>query len=714
MALEKLGPYRLEKLLGRGGMGAVYVGVHEETGQRAAVKLLADHLAQDSTFRERFQREIETLKRLLHPNIVQLYGYGQQDGHWYYAMELVEGRSLQDELNAGRRFTWREAARIGIAVAQALKHAHDRGIVHRDLKPANLLIDAQEHVKLADFGIARLYGNQGVTMEGGVIGTVDYMAPEQALGKPPTARCDLYALGGVLYTLLTGRPPLGRRSVVELLAALPHEQPVPVRRLAPETPEEFERIIHQLLEKDPQKRIPTALAVANRLRAMEHALSLETRVLEGDEDIPPEQPAIPDEGMPSAARTVPDVPADQGTALFPQDGSTQSTQATVPDEEYQLAPEEATLAASQQLGGPSSGTRPATNVGQAAAVGSRQLATRKGQLATPPNAGDPQAQHDLTQASRFTTVSLAELHGKCESEESPWRSWALAGLVLVAGGVIFAGALWLALRPPSADQLYARLQAAAEAGSGEALLPVEGDLRRFLELYPQDSRAAQVQAYLNDLESYRLQRRMLQEARRGRLAGEGTSAVQRALVEALALSPSDPPAALARLEAIVTVYDAPAGPEASPEAGADERRYLDLVRQEIERLRPIVAALVASQRSAIQTQRQRIEDLADRDPEQAARIARGLVVLYGDKPWAADLIAPLREGNFARQRPLQPSEAPPRPAAGHPPPAPQARPTAELESSAPADPPSQPPEQAHSVEEIRNESLGAGRPAGVP
>ncbi|HMC09979.1 MAG TPA: serine/threonine-protein kinase, partial [Pirellulaceae bacterium] len=246
MPPEKLGPYKLERLLGRGGMGAVYVGLNEATGERAAVKILTGHLADDQNFRERFKQEIETLKRLLHPHIVQLHGYGEEDGNLYYVMELVEGRSLQDELATGRRFNWRDVTRIGIAVAQALKHAHDRGIIHRDLKPANLLIDAQDHVKLADFGIAKLYGGTNVTAAGGMLGTADYMAPEQASGKPVTSRCDLYALGSVLYALLTGKPPFAARTMVEVIAALQSEPPVPVSRLAPETPEAFDKIILQL------------------------------------------------------------------------------------------------------------------------------------------------------------------------------------------------------------------------------------------------------------------------------------------------------------------------------------------------------------------------------------------------------------------------------------------------------------------------------------
>ena len=168
-------------------------------------------------------------------------------------------------------------------MAQALKHAHDRGIIHRDLKPANLLIDEQDHVKLTDFGIAKLYGGTSVTADGGVLGTADYMSPEQADGKQITSRCDLYSLGSVLYALLAGRPPFAGKTVVQVITALKNDQPVPLRRLAPDTPDELENIVLQLLEKDPQKRIPTALVLANRLKAMEHALSVDTRVIQPDE-----------------------------------------------------------------------------------------------------------------------------------------------------------------------------------------------------------------------------------------------------------------------------------------------------------------------------------------------------------------------------------------------------------------------------------------------
>ena len=211
---------------------------NEETGERAAVKVLSGHLADDAGFRERFKHGGRNAQAAAAPEHRAAFGYGEEDGHLFYVMELVKGRSLQDELAAGRRFTWREVARIGIAVAQALKHAHDRGIIHRDLKPANLLIDEQDHVKLTDFGIAKLYGGTSVTADGGVLGTADYMAPEQADGKQITSRCDLYALGSVLYALLDGPAAVrGQDDRAGDHGPARTSTPVPVRRLAPDTPD---------------------------------------------------------------------------------------------------------------------------------------------------------------------------------------------------------------------------------------------------------------------------------------------------------------------------------------------------------------------------------------------------------------------------------------------------------------------------------------------
>jgi serine/threonine protein kinase len=268
MELDCLGPYQLVRKLGRGGMGVVYEGVDVETGQRAALKVLSAPLSEDQDFRIRFETEIETLRRLKHPNIVRLFGFGQQEGLLFYAMELVDGPSLEAELRRGRRFGWQEAAQIGLQICRGLRHAHDRGIIHRDLKPGNLLLAADGTVKLADFGIAQLFGRTRVTAVGSVVGTLDYMAPEQAQGSLVDARADLYSLGAVLYTLLSGRPPLHAKTLSEMLEKLYRTRPEPIRRLAPEVPEAFEQLLEQLLEKEPQRRMATAQATARRLETL--------------------------------------------------------------------------------------------------------------------------------------------------------------------------------------------------------------------------------------------------------------------------------------------------------------------------------------------------------------------------------------------------------------------------------------------------------------
>ena len=273
MQLTRLGPYEIGKPLGKGGMGSVYAATDTQTGQRVAIKALTPHLAAAEGFRERFEAEIESLKTLKHDGIVRLFGYGEEDGVLFYSMELVEGISLEDELKAGRRFNWREVSNIAIQLSLALKHAHDHGIVHRDIKPANILLYGDERVKLADFGIARLFGTTSLTTAGGVLGTADYMSPEQAEGRPVTARCDQYSLGGVMYALLAGRPPFRAKNLPQMLQLQRFANPEPVRRYAPDTPEQLEQVIMQLLAKDPANRFPNTQVLARHLQAMVMALS---------------------------------------------------------------------------------------------------------------------------------------------------------------------------------------------------------------------------------------------------------------------------------------------------------------------------------------------------------------------------------------------------------------------------------------------------------
>ena len=188
-------------------------------------------------------------------------------------MELVPGSSLEEELGRGRDFSWREVTRIGIETARALRHAHDRGVIHRDIKPGNLLMTAEGQVKLSDFGIARFFGGSLHTVAGSLLGTAEYMSPEQAEGRPVGPRSDLYSLGGVLYALLARRPLFRGNSLPEILHKQRFEQPAPLGELAKDVPAELEQIVSQLIEKGPERRIPNAAVLLRRLEAIEQSLS---------------------------------------------------------------------------------------------------------------------------------------------------------------------------------------------------------------------------------------------------------------------------------------------------------------------------------------------------------------------------------------------------------------------------------------------------------
>ena len=251
---ERLGKWVIFKELGRGGMGRVYLAQEEVTAKQAAIKVLAPELAMDPGFRHRFNREIETLSKLSHPGVVSFYEAGLENGHNFYAMEYVDGESLDVILQAKGRLPWREVLDIAAQLAPALRHVHDHGIVHRDLKPPNILRTAQGIVKLTDFGIAKVFASRHLTATGGVIGTAEFLSPEQAAGKVVGKRSDLYCLGAVLYDLLTGRPPFQGNNHLELLHKHRYGQFDRPQRLVPEIPDEVDDLICQLLEKEPENR----------------------------------------------------------------------------------------------------------------------------------------------------------------------------------------------------------------------------------------------------------------------------------------------------------------------------------------------------------------------------------------------------------------------------------------------------------------------------
>ena len=267
MISAKLGQWILQSELGRGGMGCVYLA-HDDQGNQAAVKVLAAELSTHPAAVTRFQREIEVLRRLDHPNIVHFYESGSYQGCLYFVMEYIDGQDFADLLLERRRLPWPEVLEMAVQVCAALKQAHNQGIIHRDLKPSNLLRKADGQIKLTDFGVAHVFASDHLTRTGTVVGTAEYLSPEQAVGKPATKRSDLYSLGVVLYTLLAGRTPFQGSTVPELLHKHCYALFAPLDKLIPDLPHDVAAIVSELLDKDPERRPPDAGVLQKRLRVL--------------------------------------------------------------------------------------------------------------------------------------------------------------------------------------------------------------------------------------------------------------------------------------------------------------------------------------------------------------------------------------------------------------------------------------------------------------
>ncbi len=273
------GRYRLVRRLARGGMAEVWEGTDEVLTRPIAVKMLHPHLAADEAVRERFRREAVAAARLAHPRIVATYDAGEDEGTAYIVMELVRGQTLRHFLDEHGPLAPPAVATVGIEVAQALHHAHGSGIVHRDVKPANILVLDPEpgavellpRVKVADFGIARAAtgDHADLTEPGALLGTAKYLAPEQIEGKAVDGRSDVYALGVVLYELLTGRPPFSGET--ELATAVAHlqQQPLRPRQVRAGIPRALEVVVCRAMAKEPVDRQQSAAELERELRSID-------------------------------------------------------------------------------------------------------------------------------------------------------------------------------------------------------------------------------------------------------------------------------------------------------------------------------------------------------------------------------------------------------------------------------------------------------------
>jgi eukaryotic-like serine/threonine-protein kinase len=251
------GRYKILRKLGTGGMANVYLAEDQELGRRVAIKILNERHANDDQFVERFRREAKNAAGLSHPNIVSIYDRGEAEGTYYISMEYLEGRSLKELILA------RGPAPISVAIdyarqiLAALRIAHRQGLVHRDIKPHNVLVDGEGRLKVTDFGIARA-GPSQMTEEGSIIGTAQYLSPEQAQGAPVTPASDLYSVGIVLYELLTGKVPFSGDTPVELAMKHLSKVPEPPSRLRPEVPRDLDFVVMRALAKSPDERYESA------------------------------------------------------------------------------------------------------------------------------------------------------------------------------------------------------------------------------------------------------------------------------------------------------------------------------------------------------------------------------------------------------------------------------------------------------------------------
>ena len=266
-AVEIAGRYRLEGRLGFGGMSTVHLAMDMRLERQVAVKLLAEHLAEDPTFVSRFQREAQAAARLVHPNIVQVFDSGQDEktGQYFIVMEYIEGQSCAEILRDDGWLDVDQAIAIIDQACEGLHYAHRHGVVHRDVKPGNLLRAREGEVKLADFGIAKATEQSSITQVGSVLGTAAYLAPEQARGEEAGPRADLYALGVVTYQLISGRLPYEASSLTELALKQQQEEPPLLDTLVAAVSPELSEAVAIALALDPQERYQSAREMGRAL-----------------------------------------------------------------------------------------------------------------------------------------------------------------------------------------------------------------------------------------------------------------------------------------------------------------------------------------------------------------------------------------------------------------------------------------------------------------
>ena len=281
--------YMIESVIGEGGMAMVYKAMDNRLNRYVAVKVMREDMAADEEFRRRFCAESQAVAMLSHPNIVAVYDVSHSDAMEYIVMELIDGITLKQYMEKKGALIWKEALHFSKQIVKALSHAHERGIVHRDIKPQNIMLLQDGTIKVGDFGIAALENEISEGSQGEAIGSIYYIAPEQARGEYPDARSDLYSLGIVMYEMLTGTQPYTGNTLGEIAVKHMNADPQPLRELVPDVPEELERITLKAMNADITQRYQTANELLEDLDSFTQA-----QLTAEEEEEEPEEPETPD------------------------------------------------------------------------------------------------------------------------------------------------------------------------------------------------------------------------------------------------------------------------------------------------------------------------------------------------------------------------------------------------------------------------------------
>lgn len=601
MTLKQLGPYQISKLLGQGGMGAVYSAIDQNTGEKVAVKAIPSAKSQQEVFQKRFGSEITALKKLRHANIVKILGYGSSQGYLFMAMELVDGPSLYDYFRKKRYLPWAEVIGYMLDVCKGLKHAHDRGFIHRDLKLGNLLLDSSGQVKIADFGIARYQGvrhdelRENITAPGGVVGTYDYMAPEQLRGEAVTVRSDLYSLGVVMYVLLAGRTPFTFKNVNEAIDMIKTTEITPIGNLVPDLPPRLEKVVMRLLEKDPANRYASADTVYRRL----------IEIIDGDADVNLSQSRHTDE---------------------PPENLDDEEDFELSDEVHRR---QTLVDGEPRVEGP---TDPSQS--------SHSPPTEARQIRSAPTAAGESRPSERTRVtpkgdyySAVTEKERGDDDWRVEEQESgpvwPYIVGLSFVLVLLCIGVYFG-----VLRKPTADQLHTDITDAV--ARGESPDDLEGAMTQFVEEFPNDSRAEEYRVTLTDLEARKLPRRLQMQLNWQQ--GESLSDEQRGFLDALSIAQTRPAEADERLRAVEALL------AVVPDQGDDE--LLIAIRAQRRILAEVLTAQLTDRIELLdKLLSQSPDDLAKDDEAREVWVkqAQSAMLIYGEDTRLAEKIRLLQE-----------------------------------------------------------------------